>query len=301
MAVVQEGEHQRHGDGGRARGADRLDQRRHLVLRQRRHLLALGVDAAGDLEAPAARDEHGRPVLEQVVEVAAGAAAELQHVAEAARRDEGGVGALSLPARRWSRPWSRATAGSRPRRRCRAGTGPRAGPPSRPAPKSGGVVRTLATAMRPLSSSTSATSVKVPPMSTPMRQGMVQFSGRRWRRRRSRFGRVPATSRPRCLERCGAPRGRSRPPLARRAADRARNGAAPEEGCRVGTEHQRRRAALGRDRAAGAARRQLRQHGRRHGHPQRAGRPRAGTSAGTSTSITCSGPAPCSSATRIRR
>ena len=39
-------------------------------------------------------------------------------------------------------------------------------------PKSCGVVRTLAIPMRPLSSSTRATSVKVPPMSMPIRQAM---------------------------------------------------------------------------------------------------------------------------------
>ena len=47
-----------------------------------------------DLEAAAARDEGGRRILEQVVEVAAGGAPQLQHVAEAARGDEGGARAV---------------------------------------------------------------------------------------------------------------------------------------------------------------------------------------------------------------
>jgi hypothetical protein len=43
------------------------------------------------LEAAAARDQDGRCVLEQVVEVAARGAAQLQDIAEAARRHKGGA------------------------------------------------------------------------------------------------------------------------------------------------------------------------------------------------------------------
>ena len=46
-----------------------------------------------------------------------------------------------------------------------------------PRQKSRGVVGTLATAIPPLASSTSTTSVKVPPMSTPIRQVIRSPSG----------------------------------------------------------------------------------------------------------------------------
>src|SRR6185437_3041760 len=46
---------------------------------------------------------------------------------------------------------------------------------STPATKSRGVVSVLAAPMRPLVSSTTATSVNVPPMSTPIRQVMTEY------------------------------------------------------------------------------------------------------------------------------
>ena len=67
-----------------------------LGLGQRRDDRAVGADALGDLEAAVARNERRRRVLEQVVEVGAGRAAQLQHVAEAARGDERGARALLL-------------------------------------------------------------------------------------------------------------------------------------------------------------------------------------------------------------
>ena len=70
----------------------------HLLLVEREHDLAVGVDALGHLEAQLPRDERLEGAL-QAVRGRAGAAPELQHVAEAARGDQPGPGALALEQR----------------------------------------------------------------------------------------------------------------------------------------------------------------------------------------------------------
>ena len=133
---------------------------------------ALGVDPFGDLEAPAARHQHRGRVLQQVVEIGARGTAQFQQVAKAARGDEAGAGALVLQQRvghhgggvRQQRHVGGVDARWRP-----APGGCRRSPPGR---NPAGVVSSLAIAMRPLASSTRATSVKVPPMSMPIRQAI---------------------------------------------------------------------------------------------------------------------------------
>ena len=95
--VVEEREHEAHRDRlDVPEAADRADEGVELRLVERGDDLALGVDPLGDLEAPPPRDEDRRRVLEEVVEVRARGAPELEHVAEAARRDEGDPGPLRL-------------------------------------------------------------------------------------------------------------------------------------------------------------------------------------------------------------
>ena len=96
MRVVEKGEHQRDGDRAQSRRPDRLDQRRNLVLRQRHHDVALGVDALGDLVAPAVRHQQGGAILEQVIQVGLRRAAQFQQVAEAAGGGEAGLRTLLL-------------------------------------------------------------------------------------------------------------------------------------------------------------------------------------------------------------
>ena len=88
MLGIEEAEQERDRDGLDPRRLERGDQRIDLVLRQRRDDGAVGADALGDLEAPAARDEGRRRVLEEVIEVGTRRAPQLQHIAEAARGNE---------------------------------------------------------------------------------------------------------------------------------------------------------------------------------------------------------------------
>ncbi len=74
------------------------DRLAHLVRSQRRDHEALGVDALVHLEAEIARDQRLEVALEPVGR-GARAPAQLQHVAEAARGDEPGAGALALEQR----------------------------------------------------------------------------------------------------------------------------------------------------------------------------------------------------------
>ena len=96
MLWVEEAEQQAHGHRLHARGLQVGDQRVDLGLGQRRDDGPVGADALADLEAAAARDQNGRRVLEQVVEIAARRAPQLQHVAEAARGHQRRAGALLL-------------------------------------------------------------------------------------------------------------------------------------------------------------------------------------------------------------
>ena len=93
---IEEAEEQRDGDGLDARRLQFSDQSVDLQFGERRDDGAVGADTLGDLEAAPARDERGRRILEQVVEVGAGGAPELQNVAEAAGGDERRAGALLL-------------------------------------------------------------------------------------------------------------------------------------------------------------------------------------------------------------
>ena len=99
VRVVQEGEHEADRNRVHVQAPDALDDRVQPGLVERGHDLALGVDPLGHLEAPAARHQHRRGVLEQVVKVRAGRAPKLQHVAEARGRDQRDVGALALQQR----------------------------------------------------------------------------------------------------------------------------------------------------------------------------------------------------------
>ena len=97
LHVVEEREHQTHRHGVHAvEAADRADQRVEFRFVEGGDDLALGIDPLGDLEPPAAGDEHRGSVLEEVVEVRASGAPELQHVAKSAGGDERDAGALRL-------------------------------------------------------------------------------------------------------------------------------------------------------------------------------------------------------------
>ena len=95
MDVVEEREHQAHRDGLHVvKPANGFDERVELRLVEAGDDLALGVDPLGDLEPPAAGNEHRGGILEEVVEIRTGGAPDLQHVAESAGGQECDVGAL---------------------------------------------------------------------------------------------------------------------------------------------------------------------------------------------------------------
>src|SRR5271165_2245176 len=87
MAVVEKREQQRHRHGFEPGIPDRSDHTIDLALVERGYDLSLRIDPLGDLKAPAARHQHRRRVLKEVVEVGARRPAQLQHVTEAARDD----------------------------------------------------------------------------------------------------------------------------------------------------------------------------------------------------------------------
>ena len=100
--VVEEREHQAHGDGLHfSETADGVDEHVDLGLLECGDDVALGVDSFANLESLPAGHEHRGGVLEQVVEVRAGGAPDLEHVAKAAGGDERDVRALPLRAGRW--------------------------------------------------------------------------------------------------------------------------------------------------------------------------------------------------------
>jgi hypothetical protein len=91
---VHEVDHQ----GFDALPAQAQDRRAHLLHGQWRDLETLGVDPLVHLEAEVARDQRLERALEPVGR-GTRAPAQLQHVAEAARGDEPGAGALALEQR----------------------------------------------------------------------------------------------------------------------------------------------------------------------------------------------------------
>ena len=96
---MEEREEQAHGDGLDVVALDEVHDVVHVLEAQRLDHPALGVHALADLEAQVAGHEDGGPVLEQVVEARARRAAQLEHVAQAARRDERRARALALEQR----------------------------------------------------------------------------------------------------------------------------------------------------------------------------------------------------------
>ena len=69
MGIVQEREQQGNADGLQAGGLDRRRHRRDLLLIQLGDHITLGVDTFADLEPPAARHQHRRRILEQIIQV----------------------------------------------------------------------------------------------------------------------------------------------------------------------------------------------------------------------------------------
>jgi hypothetical protein len=88
VSIVEKREQKRYRDGLQAGLADRGDHGVDIALFERGHDLPLRVDPLSDLEAPAARHQYRRRLLKQIVEVGARRAAQLQHVAKAAGRNE---------------------------------------------------------------------------------------------------------------------------------------------------------------------------------------------------------------------
>ncbi len=85
-----------HGHRFDAQRREGRDQLAHLILVERRQHRALGVDALGDFEGQLARNQRLRPVKEQVERLDPVAASDRIDVAKAARRDQGGAGALTF-------------------------------------------------------------------------------------------------------------------------------------------------------------------------------------------------------------
>ena len=95
VGVVEEREHQAYRDGLDAvETADGVDERVDLGFVEGGDDLALGIDSLGDLEPPATGNEDRGGVLEEVVEIGAGGAPNLEHVAESAGGDQRDIGAL---------------------------------------------------------------------------------------------------------------------------------------------------------------------------------------------------------------
>ena len=99
MPVVEEREQKRYRHCFEPGVADRGDHTIDLGFVERDDDLPLRVDPLGDLKAPAARHQHSGRVLKQIIEVGARGPAELQHVAEAARRHKSGLRAFFLEQR----------------------------------------------------------------------------------------------------------------------------------------------------------------------------------------------------------
>jgi len=93
---VEEAEQERDRDGLHARRLSVRDQRGDLLFGERRDDGAIRADPLGQLEAAPARDQGRRRVLEQVIEIGPRRAPQLQHVAEAAGRDQRGARAFFL-------------------------------------------------------------------------------------------------------------------------------------------------------------------------------------------------------------
>ena len=93
--VVEEREHQAYRDCLHAAEAvDGVDERIDLGFLEGGDDLALRIDSLRDLEPPAAGNEYRGGVLEEVVEVRARRAPDLEHVAKAEGGHECDVGAL---------------------------------------------------------------------------------------------------------------------------------------------------------------------------------------------------------------
>ena len=142
-----------------------------FVRRQRRDDLALGVDPFGDLEPIAARHQDRRPSWNRSYR----SARDDRRSSSRSRKPRVAMKPHLAPL--FSSSALVTTVVACDSRVTSAGSiafsaSPWRMPSITPWPKSRGVVRTLAMPMRPLSSSTIATSVKVPPISMPIRQAI---------------------------------------------------------------------------------------------------------------------------------
>ena len=88
MPVVEKGEQQRHCHRFEPGIPDRGDHTIDLAFVERGYDLSLRIDPLGDLKAPAARHQHRRRVLKEVVEVGTRRPTQFQHVTEAASGDK---------------------------------------------------------------------------------------------------------------------------------------------------------------------------------------------------------------------
>ena len=145
VGVVEERVQETDGDRLDVVALDEVDGVVDVLVAQRFHEGALGVDALGDLQAMVARHQHRGGVLEEVVEGGARGAAQLQHVAEAPRGDEGRARALALQEGVGHHGGGVGEEGSRRRARGRGAAEPLPRASSTPRPKSRGVVETFTT------------------------------------------------------------------------------------------------------------------------------------------------------------
>ncbi len=99
VGVVEEREQQTDGDGVDPMPPDELDRRADVLGVELLYHAPLGVDALADFQSQVTRHQHGRGVLEEIVEARAGRAPQLEHVATAVRGDQGDPGAAPLQQR----------------------------------------------------------------------------------------------------------------------------------------------------------------------------------------------------------
>jgi hypothetical protein len=99
VGIIQEREQQGNADGLQAGGLDRRRDCRDFLLIQRGDHVTLSVDTFADLEPPTARHQHRRRILEQIIQVATGRAAEFQQIAKATRANKAHAGTFFLQQR----------------------------------------------------------------------------------------------------------------------------------------------------------------------------------------------------------
>src|SRR5262249_61587574 len=98
---MEKTEHQRNANRLYPKRLQFADQRRDLIFVKRGNHLAVSTHAFGNLEASPAGNETRRSILKHIVKLSARRAAQLQHIAKAARGKGRGAGAGLLEDGSW--------------------------------------------------------------------------------------------------------------------------------------------------------------------------------------------------------